>query len=207
MLLRFKTLPLLVALFLLTASTQTADAQGLGLAAGANFNQLSDIDTGDREATFDNATGWHLHLWVDLPAGPIALRPGLRYMDAGAVFDDDDLVIPDEEQAVSLLEIPIDLRYRFTMPIVTPYVLAGPVLRFPTGNDDDGDRLRSFSVAANIGVGAELGLASLRLFPEIKYAFGISRFTEEEYELGGVTFEADDSQHLNAIMLSLGVGL
>lgn len=206
MLLRFKTLPVLVIIFLLAATTQTAEAQ-LGIAAGANFNELSDIDTGDREATFDNATGWHLHLWFDLPAGPIAVRPGLRYMDAGAVFDDDDLVIPDEEQAVSLLEIPIDLRYRFTMPIVTPYALAGPVLRFPTGNDDDGDRLQSFSVAANIGIGAELGLANLRLFPELKYTFGITRFTEEEYELGGVTFEADESQHLNAIMLSLGVGL
>lgn len=204
---RFTILPLLVTALLLTASTQTADAQGLGLSVGANFNELSDIDSGDREATFDNATGWHLHLWVDLPAGPIALRPGIRYMDAGAVFQDDDLVIPDEEQAISLLEIPIDLRYRFTVPIVTPYVLAGPVLRFPTGNDDDSDRLQSFSVAANLGVGAELGLAGLRVYPELKYTFGITRFTEEEYELGGVTFQADDSQHLNAIMLSLGIGL
>lgn len=204
--LRFTVLPsLLLALAL--AFTQTASAQGLGLSVGANFNDLSDIDTGSSEATFDNASGWHLHLWVDLPAGPVAVRPGIRYMDAGAIFQNDDFAIPDEDEAVSLLEIPIDLRYRFTVPIVTPYILAGPVLRFPTGNDDDQDRLQSFSVAGGLGVGAELGFAGFRLFPELKYTFGITRFTEEEYQIGNVTFEADEAQHLNAIMLSLGVGL
>lgn len=199
---------ILTALFglLLTTTAPRADAQGLGISAGANFNSLSDIDTGSQEATFDNATGWHLHLWFDLPVGPIALRPGLRYMDAGAVFEDDDLDIPNAEEVVSLLEIPIDLRYRFTMPLVTPYILAGPVLRFPTGNENE-DRFKSFSVAAGIGVGAEVGFAGLRVYPELKYTFGITRFTEDEYELGGIDFEVDDSQHLNAVMLSVGIGL
>ena len=32
--------------------------------------ELGDIDTGDREATFDNASGWHAQLWFDLPLGP-----------------------------------------------------------------------------------------------------------------------------------------
>lgn len=195
---------LVAAAFL--ASTPTAAAQGLGLSLGPNFNQLSDIDTGDRQATFDNATGWHLHLWVDLPVGPVAVRPGLRYMDAGSVFDEADLSIPDAEQTVSLLEIPIDVRYRFTVPIVTPYLLAGPVLRFPTGNQDS-DRFESFSVAGGLGIGVEAGLAGVRLFPELKYTFGITRFTQEEYQLGGITFEPDESQHLNAVMLSLGIGL
>ncbi len=196
---------LIVGLFLLM-TTQRADAQGLGLSVGANFNSLSDIDTGSQEATFNNATGWHLHLWFDMPVGPVAVRPGLRYMDAGAVFEDEDLDIPSSEEVVSLLEIPVDVRIRMTMPLVTPYVLAGPVLRFPTGNENE-DRFKSFSVAAGVGVGAEIGLGGLKVFPELKYTFGITRFTEDEYELGGIDFEVDDSQHLNAVMLSIGIGL
>lgn len=193
-----------VALFL----PAVVHAQNLGLSVGANFNELSDIDTGDREATFDNATGWHVHLWYDLPVGPVALRPGIRYMDAGEVLKGEtDLGDLDEDATLSVIEVPVDVRFRFTMPLITPYVMVGPVLRFPTSSDDDGDRFKSFSLAGGAGLGVELGLGSLRLYPELKYTFGITRFTEDEYELGGITIEPDESQRLNAIMLSLGIGL
>jgi hypothetical protein len=54
-------------------------------------------------------------------------------------------------------------------------------------------------------VGVEIGLVGFRLYPELKYTFGITRFTDEEFRIGA--FEADDDQRLNAIMLSLGIGL
>lgn len=210
MLSRFKILAPLAALLLLVPP-DSARAQGVGLALGANFNELSDIDTGSTDATFENAQGWHVHLWFDLPMGPVAVRPGLRYMDAGEVFEDS--VIPgdggapiDENQVLSLLEIPVDVRIRMNLPLVTPYVMAGPVLRFPTGNDDQ-DRFESFSFAGGVGAGVELGLAGVRLFPELKYTFGITRFTKESYEIGGVEFSPDEDQKLNSIMLSLGIGL
>ena len=189
------------------AFATSANAQGLGVSAGLNFNELGDIEAGDSDATFDNSTGWHVHLWVDLPAGPIAVRPGLRYMDAGSVLKGEGLPdIPDEDQALSLLEIPIDLRYRFAAPIVTPYIMAGPVLRFPTSQDDE-ERFNSFSFAAGVGIGAEIGFGGLQLFPELKYTFGITGVTEDEYTIGGVTFEPENDQRLNAVMLSLGFGL
>jgi hypothetical protein len=200
---------LTVFILLGLAHVNAAHAQGLGLAGGANFTELSDIDTGDQQATFDNATGWHVHLWLELPLGPLAIRPGVRYMDAGSVLEDasiEDGVSIDEDEALSLLEIPIDVRLRVPMPVITPYVMAGPVLRFPAGGNDD-DRFRSFSLAGGAGVGVELGLGGLRLFPELKYTFGITDFAEESYELGGVTVTPDEDQQLNAIMLSIGIGL
>lgn len=197
-----------LVLFIIMIVGQPAAAQGLGISAGGNFAQLSDIDAGDSEATFENVTGWHLHLWFDLPAGPVAIRPGVRYMDMGSVFEDasvGNLPTDLDDDAITLIEIPIDVRFRLNMPMITPYLMAGPVLRFP-GSDDE-DRLESFSLAGGAGIGAELGLGGIRLFPELKYTFGITRFTQDSYEIGGVTISPDEDQRLNAVMLSLGIGL
>lgn len=196
-------------LLALALAAPTARAQGLGITGGGNFAELSDIDTGDRQATFDNVSGWHIGLWLDVPLGPVALRPGIRYMGAGELFEDarvDDVPGAFQEASVDLLEIPIDVRFRFGLPLIAPYVMAGPVLRFPAGDDDE-ERFRAFSLAGGAGVGLEVGLGGLRLYPELKYTFGITRFTEESYELGGVTISPDEDQRLNAVMLSIGIGL
>lgn len=206
--LRRATVPASALLLLFfTLGPNIANAQGMGISAGANFNQLSDIETGDREATFDNATGFHLHLWFDLPLGPVAVRPGVRYMNMGALFEDVSLEnVPSDDEVVSLIEIPVDVRFRLGLPLITPYVMAGPVLRFPAGSDDQ-DRLESFSLAGGAGVGVELGLAGVSLYPELKYTFGITRFTQDSYEIGDVTISPDENQRLNAVMLSIGIGL
>lgn len=194
--------------FITVAVPSRVAAQGLGISGGANFSELSDIDTGDRQATFDNASGWHVHLWFDLPIGPIALRPGVRYMDAGDLFEDATVegggsIVDDE--TYTLIEIPLDVRFRFGLPLVSPYVMAGPVLRFPSDSGDS-DRFESFNLAGGAGVGLELGLGGLALYPELKYTFGITRFTNESYEFGGVTISPDEDQTLNAVMLSVGIG-
>lgn len=192
----------------LPAADRPAEAQTLGVSAGANFAELSDIDTADRRATFDNASGWHAHLWIDLPLGPIALRPGVRYMDAGSLFEDASVNggTTADDETFSLIEVPIDVRLRLPLPLVSPYVMGGPVLRFPS-DSGDGGRFESFNLAGGAGVGVELGLGGLRLYPELKYTFGVTRFTRESYELGGVTISPDEDQRLNTIMLSLGIGL
>lgn len=207
MIYRLRTLgPLTV---LLLALAVPANGQGVGFAAGANFTELDDIDTGDRSATLDNVTGWHLHLWFDLPLGPVGLRPGIRYMDAGHLFDPvettnfEDFV---DEQDVTFLEFPIDLRLKLDLPIVSPYVLAGPVLRFATDTNNK-DRLEEFSLAGGAGLGLEIGIAGLRFYPEVKYTFGVTSFVKEEYELGNVVIQPDEQQNLNAVMLSFGIGL
>lgn len=185
-----------------------ASAQ-LGVSAGLNFGELDDIDAGDTDATFERSTGWHLHLWADLPLGPVAVRPGVRFMDMGKLLEDasvDNVPNPVDDENVRLLEVPIDLRLRLQTPGVRPYVMAGPVFRFNAGSDDD-DRFRSFSLAGGAGVGLELDLGGMTLFPEVKYTFGITRFTEETYEVGGVTISPDEDQQLNAVMVSVGIGL
>lgn len=186
----------------------SAQAQ-LGASVGLNFNRLSDIHTGDTQATFENSQGWHIALWLDIPLGPVAVRPGLRYMDAGALYQGASDEVPGiwDNFNVSLLEIPVDLRYRLTFPLLTPYVMAGPVLRFPTGADPEiKDNLERLSLAGSLGVGVEVNLLGLRLYPELQYTFGVSRFTKG-FAVGDVTIEPDARQHLNVVMLRLGIGL
>lgn len=201
---------LFTLLVLALAGAQGAYAQGgLGVTAGLNFNKVGDIEVGSSEATFDNATGWHVGLWFDLPLGPVSIRPGIRYMDAGSLFETEDTIIGEVpgivDASVNLIEVPIDVRFRFGTPLISPYVLAGPVLRFPSGQEDEFE-LESVSYAASLGIGLEVGFGGLRVFPELKYTFGISRFAKE-FELAGQPFEPDDSGQLNTIMLSLGIGL
>lgn len=63
---------------------------------------------------------------------------------------------------MTLLEIPIDVRYRMPLPFLTPYVMAGPVLRFPSGDEAIKDNLKEFSLAGSLGVGVEVSLLGLR---------------------------------------------
>lgn len=194
-------LSLLALLLAHAVSPQTASAQ-LGVAVGGNFNELSDIDS----ATFDNATGFHVGVFYDLGVGPVALRPGLFYMDAGDFDANGDGL--SQSFDLQFIEVPIDVRFNvLTAPIVRPYVLAGPVLRFAQTSDDRfKDSLKEISYAANVGFGIEIGppVGGFTLYPEIRYAFGVSSITNDN-EFLGASFTADEDQQFNAFMLRLGV--
>ena len=205
---RWRTLVALGAL-LSVASLTPAQAQlGFGFAAGLNFENLSDVEVGNTETTFDNATGYHIGAFVDFSLGPVGVRPGIFYRDAGEI----DVSLGNlgaDAFELSMIEIPVDLRFRLGMtPLVKPYLMAGPVFSLPqTSTDAFEDNLESFNVSANLGVGVEVNLAGLTLMPELRYAFGVSRFLSDELEVNGVTFQSDDTARLNTVMLRLGIVL
>ncbi|MEX0600573.1 MAG: PorT family protein [Rhodothermales bacterium] len=212
---RFTRHAAFVLLLIGFSSSAVVRAQGIGVSAGPNFSELGDIRTTDGDATLDNVTGWHIHLWFDLPVGPVALRPGLRYMEAGRLLEPTSTsgfenagpgASVEDDQFFTFMEVPVDLRLRMSLPLITPYVMAGPVIRFTTDQNNQG-QLERFSLAAGAGAGFEIGLGGIRLYPELKYTFGVTRFMKESYELGDVTVTPDDDQRLNSVMLSLGISL
>jgi hypothetical protein len=195
------------ALLVIGLSNRPAEAQ-VGLAAGLNFDSFSDIDAGSGRATFDNASGYHVGLFFDLAAGPVALRPGLFYRNVRDVT----FSVSEIERTfdLSLIEVPVDVRVRMAaIPLIRPYALAGPVFSFASSTDPDYDEiLKNLLVSANIGLGVEISVPAtgIRLFPEVRYAFGISRLTrEEEFNVGGVTIRPEEGQSLNTLMLRLGI--
>jgi len=82
------------------------------------------------------------------------------------------------------------------------------VIRVPSGVDKaiDGD-LKTPSLAGELGLGVQVALGGISLYPEIAFTFGLSSFIHDELIIGFATFSADDSQTLNTAMLRLGVGL
>lgn len=177
----------------------------LGVAAGLNFESVDDIETNSANATFDNATGYHVGVFYDLGLGPAGLRLGLFYRDIGDV----DVSFGGLSDAFSatMIDIPVDVRFNLTAtPVIRPYVMAGPVFSWASTDDSDyEDALNDVSVAGNVGVGLALDLGGIKLTPEFRYAVGISRFMKEEVNIRGVSFSSGDVQRLNTVMLRVGV--
>lgn len=198
------TLSLLVLAITFIGVTE-ARAQ-FGATFGANFDRLSDVG-GGIDATFESASGFHIGVFYDLPLGPVAVRPGFYYMDIGGLDarEEDGSLIGSFD--MTMIEVPIDMRIRMMTPFIKPYGTLGPVLRFARADDDRfDDALNNVTIAANVGLGLEIGApgAQVRLFPEVRYSFGISRITESVTLLGhGLSAEQD--LRLNTFMLRLGI--
>ncbi len=178
----------------------TPAAAQFGVAVGANFDKASDFSVNNSDQSFENATGYHIGVFIDLPLGPVALRPGIFYTDVGSL-EPEGFNAPQTD--VSLVEIPIDIRYRLLTPLAKPYLLAGPVFRLANQSGDEVD-LTQFSVAGAAGLGLELSLAGLRPFLEARYQFGVTKFIDE-YQVGGVTIQSDDDVKLNSFMIRAGL--
>lgn len=206
-----KGLRVLACLFFLIGISGAAFAQTprIGFSAGYNYSKLADVDFGSGPTSFENAQGWHMEIWFDVPVRNLALRPGLRYVAAGRIFEFSNDANPNlrDDFNISLFEIPIDFRFRFNMQIATPFVTVGPVLRFPSGAKDEVDGMRNISMAGGFGVGLEMRFGIIMLYPELKYTFGITQFTDEEFQIAGLPFSTTDTRVLNGVMLRLGVGL
>lgn len=198
---------LLIAVFLV-AGARPAAAQ-IGVAAGLNFDSFGDLEFGSSSATYDNATGYHAGLFYDIGAGIAAIRIGAFYRDLGEVALTVDGGGPEYLFDLNLIEVPVDLRFNLTTtPAIKPYLLVGPVLSFPnTGDDRFTDELKTVAVTGTIGAGIAINAGGLKLYPEVRYGIGISRFWEDTLELGnGITFSSENPQRMNTVMLRLGLG-
>lgn len=200
----------LTALLLLTAllvGARPASAQ-LGVAAGLNFESFNDLDFGNSEATFDNATGYHAGVFYDIGAGVASVRLGVFYRDIGEVAVTVSGGGPEYLVDLNMIDIPVDVRFNLTTtPAVRPYLLVGPVFSFPNSGDDTfGDELEAVTVAGTIGAGVMINAGAVKLYPELRYGIGVSRFMKDEFDIAGTTFTSDNSQRLNTVMLRLGVG-
>lgn len=202
---RHTTRTVLLSLVLAAALAwmQPAQAQ-LGFGAGLNFNNLGDIEATDTDATFENSTGYHVGVFYNLNVGPISVRPGAYYHRIGT-YD----LPTGEEFDLSAVEIPIDLRFTvLPTPIVKPYLLGGPVLTFPQGEDEFEDAVEDMSLTADIGAGLSFSLPGLGLTlePELRYSIGVTNYLKDDFEVGPVEIQPEsDDQRLSKVMLRLNV--
>jgi hypothetical protein len=199
----------LLVLLLLGATTMPAQAQ-LGVGGGLNFESAGDIETTTNDnATLDNSTGYHIGLVYELGLGPATLRPGFFYRRVGTFeFSTDALPQGENQFDVSAWQVPVDLRFTvLPTPLVSPYVLAGPMATFPRGEDAFDDATEEISYSLNVGIGANISLpaVSLKIQPELRYEFGASKFIKDDFEIGGTEFQPQDAPSFSAFGLRVNV--
>ena len=212
---------LVLALFLLAPSTALSQL-AFGVSGGLNYGGFSDIELGDSGATYDSRSGYHVGGFVDISAGPLALRPGVYYLNVGAVFTGiredtgvqittngqvtTDYLLDTDRFDIEFISVPIDIRLRMGLPFFTPYFFGGPELRFrsETEVDDYIDNVKPFNLSGNAGIGFEMNLGYLRLMPELRYAFDISGLTGDELEIGERTFVTGE-HILNSLFFRVGL--
>ncbi|MFB6280174.1 MAG: outer membrane beta-barrel protein [Salinibacter sp.] len=195
----------LLALVFLGVSALPAQAQ-FGIAAGANFDSVSDIQNGQNVS--ENATGYHIGAVYDLGLGPVSIRPGLFYRKVGS-YDFSDVTGADVEQLdVTAFEVPVDLRVTLLpTPLVSPYLVGGPNAFLPQSSEDSFDEdFEDVSFTFNIGVGANVSVpgVGLTLQPELRYEFGASDYISDDFDVGGTSFSPSDRK-LSAYALRLNV--
>lgn len=190
------------------SKSATAQVQ-LGLVGGANFASLSDIRADNNTIAFDNATAYHAGIFLDLNLGPLNLRPAVYYLNAGPLFEGSS-VFQNDNFDLSYVTIPVDVVFNFGLGPLKPYVFLGPEFRILTASDlPDGieNDLENFVFNGSTGLGLKIDLpgVNLTLYPQLRYSFGLSNYTNDNYQFEGLSVQANDA-NVRMWLLSLGVG-
>ncbi len=214
------------ALVCLLSHSYRANAQiRFGAAAGLNYTSIDDVrgavNNADARTAYDNHTGWHVGVFLDMAAGFIAIRPGLYYVDSGPLFEggfptgnefsqsfEDEIDSVTDDFNIVNIAIPVDVRLRLNLPIIKPYVFGGPEFRvLEQGNisTDFARNLKNFSYGLNVGVGAEVNLLGFHVMPEFRYAIDAAGITEDEITLQGLTFIPNEDHTARSVSLRLGI--
>ncbi len=183
---------------------------GFGVIGGGNFSSLNEIQANGSLVSFDNAAAFHAGAFIDIGLGPLSVRPTVLYLNAGELFKGASFLTEDNFD-VTYVTIPVDINFAFGVGPLQPYLFAGPEFRLLNSSDlpiSLEDDLQSFTMGASAGLGLKIGLpgVGLKLYPHIRYSFGISDFTSRTYEVQGVTVDTGGDSRVNMWLLSLGVG-
>jgi hypothetical protein len=207
--------PLPLALVLLAIARGPAEGASVsGVTIGLNYASLEDIETGNAKATYESRTGTHAGLYAQSALGPLGLRLGAVYMNAGPLFEGlsgqlGGSVGFDDTFDVRFFVVPLDLQYRIPAPTLQPYLLFGPEIRFDiTSAGDFDDNLENVVWGGNVGIGCELTVPflDLALSPELRYAFDLSDLTKDELRIGGESFVLEDAVRSGTIHVRLHLG-
>lgn len=133
-----------------------------GPKVGMNISTLS--LGGDLSKTFksENISSFTGGLMAEftVPIIGIGLDASVMYTRKGSTLKEVTTGISKDQHA-DYVEIPINLKYKFSLPVVgsvlAPFVYAGPSFGFKVGdNFEDQYKDKSFEMAINVGIGVEL---------------------------------------------------
>lgn len=205
----FTVIPLLFATVLFVSPAQAQ----MGFSAGYGFNILNQPSFEGATNEFDGNGGFNVGLFYNFPMGRVALQPGLSLRQSSLDWQLDEVNFSPLQGQIRVVEIPVDVRYRFPGEAFTPYVAAGPGFNFVhTAQHDmrlalDRPQGTTYFTSVNLGAGVEVPLEGLgmMLLPELRYSQALSGFLRESYMIRTVPFEADSSVRMSSLTLRLGI--
>ncbi len=176
-----------ISILLLVAVLGAFGAQAqirFGIKAGANFNK---IHFSDVESSFqpDNSCGWNAGVMTEftVPIVGLCFDASLLYSRMNNAISSDfnkevsDALDSDMSYGKNFLEIPINIKYKFGIPvigsIIKPFIYTGPSFAFKL---DKSIMDKTFQCAWNIGIGVEL-IKHLQISGS--YGFGINNVAKE----------------------------
>ncbi|MDR1722883.1 MAG: PorT family protein [Tannerella sp.] len=174
-------------IFLLLSLTVAQAQFRFGVKGGLNI-ATAKFDFNDKE-TFnpDNITGFLIG-----PAFEFSLGRGGLGIDGAVLFAQKGFKSDDLTKSVknSYLEVPVNLKFKLGLPLVNPYVAAGPYIDLRISGDKSMDfnyneiknqiKSKSFGAGLNFAIGAEVfGMLQLG----INYNWGLTS-NYETFEVG-----------------------
>ena len=151
---KVKCLLILVALLVVS----TADAQmRFGAKGGLN---IAKAEFNKDVFKSDNITGFHIGPTLETMFGKGGLGLDLALLYSQKGFKSDDETVKN-----SYIEVPVNLKFKFGMPLVNPYIAAGPYIGFLVSGDkpwtvsntiQEQIKAKSFSAGLNFSVGADI---------------------------------------------------
>lgn len=187
-------LTLLVAVF----GLGMAQAQfRFGVKAGLNLNSIHFSKDLKQNFDNDNNCGFTAGVMTEFQVPLIGLCFDLSAMytrmNADVEYETTDR---DADIAKNFIEIPLNLKYKFTLPvvnnIVAPYLFTGPSFAFKLDkikDTVDAFKTKTCQVAWNIGLGVEL-VKHLQISGS--YGFGINNIAKHAGALGGPDLNTKD---------------
>jgi hypothetical protein len=153
----------------------------IGVKAGGNMARPTGLDGQDPVATLKTKTGFTGGVFVSLDLGrTLSVQWEALYTMKGAVYVAADNVTTDKLYA-DYIEAPLLLKVRFPLPVVQPFLFAGPTVGFKLQEklETDGEEVPlTESILKNNDFGAVFG-AGLNLGPnfmaDLRYSLGMQR--------------------------------
>lgn len=183
---------IMLALMVAIVGISSANAQfRFGIKAGMNINKIHFSDV-NKNLQPDNSCGWNAGVMAEftVPIVGLCFDASLLYSRMNNAISDDvdgaakDVTDSDMTYGKNFLEIPINIKYKFQIPVVAsiikPYLFTGPSFAFKL---DKSIMDKTFQAAWNVGVGLEL-FRHLQIAGS--YGFGMNNVTKEVFNEANV---------------------
>ena len=188
---------IMIALMALVMTIGVAGAQvRFGIKAGANFNSIHFKDV-ESSLQPDNSCGFNVGVMTEftVPIVGLCFDASLLYSRMNNAISKDysepvgDVLDSDMSWGKNFLEIPINIKYKFQIPmvanIVKPYIFTGPTFAFKL---DKSIMDRTYQAAWNVGIGVEL-INHLQVSGS--YGFGMNNVAKEVFKGNGILGNAE----------------